>query len=656
MYINVKLLNGYQKLLTYKVPASWDTTKLLGAFVHVPLQNRVEIAIIDNILSEPPSTSFIIKEALSLDRFSTDNYYHAFIQQLSAYYCLEPLVLYKRMRHFLDQKEVPETLSPTIQTIAPATIILTSEQQSIINFLTPPIQTPVYTPTLVHGVTGSGKTEVYKKLITTAHQAGKSIILLLPEVSLAVQFAHILRAQLSAEIPIFSFHSAASVKEKKALWQHISQAKPALILGVHLPILLPIANLGLIIVDEEHEVGYQEKKHPKINTKEAALLRAQITGIPIVLGSATPSISSLYNIKSRNWNFFEIKQRFSGEFPLVKIVKINGKTKRYNFWISKELDEAITDRLLKKEQTIIFLNRRGYSFFIQCSACSFIFVCNSCSVSLTLHDNKTLRCHYCNFSQPQPTTCTSCKAPDHALLKKGIGTQQIVTILEKMFPQAKIGRADLDATINKKKWQTTLDAFAAQELDILVGTQTITKGYHFPKVTLVGLIWADINLSIPVFNAAETALQQLIQVAGRAGRQSKESLVIVQTMINHPIFDYSNEIDYPKFYTYEIAHRTELNYPPCARLVELEIRNSNEQVLDTESQQVVDILHELAAHNNLNITILGPAQPPVHKIKNVFMRKIYIKSANMRDSIFVYKRLIKNQFTSTIFFTPNPLQ
>jgi len=319
--------------------------------------------------------------------------------------------------------------------------------------------------------------------------------------------------------------------------------------------ILPIANLGLVIVDEEHESGYQEKKHPKINTKDAAIIRSNMTGCPIILGSATPSISSLFNVKTKKWKFFQLKKRFAGTFPKIRTVFLNTKKFRKNFWISKELEDAIREKIASKEQVIIFLNRRGFSFFVQCKNCSFIFQCQNCSVSLTLHKDKRLTCHYCQYAIFQPERCPECKKHEKQFIKKGIGTQQVVTIIEELFPAAKIARADLDTTIRKKLWSQTIHDFEQGNIDILVGTQTITKGFHFPNVTLVGILWADLNLHFPIFNATETTLQQLIQVAGRAGRQHNESEVIVQTMSNHPVFNYLNETDYLKFYSSEIEKK-----------------------------------------------------------------------------------------------------
>lgn len=652
-YIHVKLLNGFTQSLTYAVPPSLQTN-LIGSIVKVPLKERLVWAyVIAQTDTLPVSVSFTIKTMHSLEPFPNDDIYKQFLAQLAYYYAVTPMHFIKRIAAFIMQKEQDELLltMPT-QTKTCNAVSLTQEQQNIVDAVEPSLAGGIFTPTLIHGVTGSGKTEIYKQLILKTIAHGKSIILLLPEVSLALHFEHILKATIGDQVTIMSFHSATKAKEKKMLWQMLLAQKPLLIIGVHIPIILPIAQLGLIIIDEEHETGYQEKKHPKINTKEAALLRAQLYKIPIILGSATPSIATLHTAKTKGWQIFNLHKRFAGKFPEIQIALLTNKERRSNFWITQRLHAAIVDRLAKKEQIILFLNRRGYSFFVQCKECSFIFECSACSVSLTLHENNQLTCHYCGYTQHLPTQCSSCKKND--LLKKGIGTQQVVTIIQQLFPHARIGRADLDVTSKKKLWQETMSSFTQGNLDILIGTQTITKGFHFPNVTLVGILWADLNLHFPMYNAAETSLQQLIQVAGRAGRERPDSTVIIQTMMNHPIFNYVHEIDYLKFYEYELRNRSLVQYPPLIRLVEIELKNTQENILENDANALATNLMRNIVHNKLEITLLGPAKPPVSKIKNTYARKIYLKSNSLNALIAVFKSIDQSQFSSAIFFTPNP--
>jgi primosomal protein N' (replication factor Y) len=658
MYITVKLINGFQEPLTYKIPESWPTPPVVGQIVVVPLQQRSERALVSSIFQELPVTAkYKVRDILALEQMPDDPSYHQFIQRLSTYYALDPRVLYRRMRHSIAEKQDEYAAAEAVE--PPCAVQLTAEQQTVVDYVKPIISKPVFQATLLHGVTGSGKTEVYKQLITHAFAQNKSTLLLLPEVSLAVNFTNLLRMQLASTIPVYGFHSASSVKDKRELWQHLLAQKPMVIVGVHMPVLLPIAQLGLILIDEEHEIGYQEKKHPRINTKEAAIMRAQLADIPILLGSATPSLSSLHAVAEHGWKLFTLKQRFAGAFPKISLVPLKTEKRRKEFWISRDLEIAINDRLAKKEQVIIFLNRRGHSFFVQCTVCSSIFSCGGCSVSLTYHDDNMLICHYCGESRTLPESCYSCQASADTFLKKGVGTQQLMGILQRLFPAAKIDRADADSTRNKRRWQKTCDDFRDRKTDILVGTQTITKGYHFPGVTLVGIIWAELNLTIPFYNAAENSLQQLIQVAGRAGRASAASEVIVQTFSEHPIFNYLSETSYPDFYHYEMGFRKEIGYPPALRFSEIELRYDDELVLLQEARLAADLIRQEIKQRNFSVTLLGPSKPPVSKIKGTYMLKLYLKSTDIKTALALYHALCRAlqaaSCRSSVSFTPNPL-
>ncbi len=502
MYITVRLLNGFQQQLTYKVPSTWQTTPQLCDIISVPLQKRTELAYITTILKEfdPTKEHFKIKDALEQQPLPNDPTYHAFIQQLARYYCVNKFIFYKRFSHYLEDTHNEEPITLKAEAYE-HDLQLTDSQLIVAQHIESILKRDIFQPIVLHGVTGSGKTEIYKHAIRNCINRGKNTLLLLPEVSLAVRFTQIFKDYFENKAPVFGFHSATSKSEKKKLWQHMYSDQPAIIIGVHLPLLLPIPRLGCIIIDEEHDVGYQEKKIPRINTKEAALMRANLMNIPVILGSATPSLSSLYNVEHKGWKLFQLQERFKGRFPEVCVVQLNKKNKK-NFWITPELQQAISERLSKKEQVIIFLNRRGHSFFVQCLSCDYIFNCTSCSVSLTFHEPHNIQCHYCGLKKNVPPACPACKQPERQFLKKGIGTQQAVTLLQKLFPQARIARADLDSTVNKKKWQQIINDMHEHKLDILIGTQTITKGYHFPGVTLVGILLDDSNIHFQFYAAA----------------------------------------------------------------------------------------------------------------------------------------------------------
>ena len=658
MYCYVRLLNGFEKMLVYKVPTHLSTSTLEGAIVSVPVQRRVESALVISTCQTLNETrSFTIREIIAIEQTPNDQAYAPFIQKIANTYFIDPLHFYQKIRSFLrdEKKEHNLTETPIVETDhTTPTVHLTTEQQAVVDGLIPFINAPCYQPTLLHGVTGSGKTEVYKALIDRTIAAGKSIILMLPEVSLSLQFQHLLQQQMPS-LTFFGFHSASKLTEKRALWTAVCQAKPVVIIGVHLPILLPIANLGLIIIDEEHEQGFTEKKHPKLNSKELALWRARDYGLPILLGSATPSITSLANVQRHQWKFYSITQRFKGTFPTLHKVVLTQQNhqRRPFFWVSKQLEDALKKCLDRKEQAIIYLNRRGFSFFVQCKSCGFIFQCPSCSVSLTLHAlpqaGQLLRCHYCDYHRQLPPHCTSCKAGPKELLKKGIGTQQLVTIIQQLFPLARIERADLDATSKKRTWHTTVTAFGRGDIDILIGTQTITKGYHFPKVTLVGIIWADINLNYPAYNASEVALQQIIQVAGRAGRSNNQSSVVVQLMHDHPVFNYCDEQKYLSYCQEELEMRKEVGYPPFTRLVCIELKHQQASVVQEDAQQLFTMLETQNRLLNLGITLLGPSLPIVYKIQNAEMRHIFLKASSYANIHTLLKNIAHNPYSSSVF-------
>lgn len=658
MYVQVSLLNGYSQPLWYAVPQNYRKNIFIGTLVQVPLQKRIEHAIVLEVKNERPcDASFVIKEILAIEMLPADKDYYAFVSQVAHSYHYLVAQLLKRMRLFLNQPHEQMSQKEDELQILKQESFLTDEQQRIVAFVSPIIKQGFYQPVVLHGITGSGKTHVYKELIIKALREQKTVLLLLPEVRLAMHFQQQLTHFLPTGTLLFGFHSASAVSEKKAAWHALHTAQVCVIIGVHLPIMLPIINLGLILIDEEHDPSYQEKQLPRIHTREVALLRARIYGVPIVLGSATPSLLTLYRTRVYKWPFFQLTKRFSGALPVIRTVFLTKNKERPFFWITHELKKEIQARLLQKEQTIIFLNRRGYSFFVQCSVCSLIFSCKHCSVSLTLHENNSLMCHYCGYVQKLPTECIECKATSDLFLKKGVGTQQAVTMLKELFPKAVIARADMDSSARKKEWQKTISDFKKGYIDILVGTQTIAKGFHFPRVTLIGILWADVNLHFPVYHAAEVALQQLIQVAGRAGRESLQSTVIVQACSDHSIFSHVSEIEYLAFYKTEIAARKMLGYPPIGYLFEVTVSHAKETIVKADAEFFAFFLKKIASVIiDEKVQILGPSCPPVYKIKSRYTWNIYIKGTSFDILSMLYKEAFKARlWKASIQVTPSHL-
>lgn len=653
MLIHVRLLQYAEKFFTYSVPQEFWDKMIPGTLVKVPLSNRIVPAVVSEIADESVEYKFTIKPIVSVYPFPLDPLYSLFIDKVSSYCQTDTLYFLQRLEKFLSEKQNED--QPIVPSAPSSTqkVNFTDEQESVYHQIAPYVVEQKHQTFLLHGVTGSGKTEIYKRLASDALIQGKAVILLLPEVALALRFEKIF-ASYFKEIPVLGFHSAAPVGQKRLLWQSLLEQKPMIIIGVHMPVLLPIAHLGLIIVDEEHDSGYQEKKHPKIHSRDMAILKASMYKIPIILGSATPSLQSLWNVKKRGWKLLMMHTRYAGNFPKIQFASLKTKKKRKSFWITDELHAAIENRLENKEQTIIFLNRRGYSFFVQCT-CSFIFSCSHCSVSLTLHQDQNLLCHYCGHKQAIPPSCPTCGINGNEFLKKGIGTQQVVSILQKLFPTARIERADLDSTVKKRSWANTVEDMQSGNIDILVGTQSITKGYHFPGVTLVGVLWADLNLHFPIYNAAETALQQLIQVAGRAGRQSQESTVIVQAFDEHKIFSFVDEKKYQTFYDEEIQKRTDAQYPPFKHIAEIELKGADQLVVERDAKMFSRCLRDMSQKQGFDVQVLGPIPAMVYKVKSVYSQKLFLKSFSRSEMIELFSDLKEYKIKSSVFFTIDPV-
>ncbi|MBP9764926.1 primosomal protein N' [Candidatus Babeliales bacterium] len=655
MLVHVRLLHYASKIFTYHVPDQWHSDIDRGVLVQVPLGKQIVPAVVEKIADADQTFSFAIRSISAVFPFPHDPHFMPFIAQVASYYQIEQVVLLKRLQLFLAETQVQEAVADVqvqdVQSLAQ--IQYTNEQQLACDTMMPAVEQQRHETFVLHGVTGSGKTEVYKKLIQNVLEQGKAAVVMLPEVSLALRFEHIFKKSF-AQTLVVGFHSASTASSKKTLWQALLHQTPMIIVGVHLPVLLPIQHLGLIIVDEEHDHGYQEKKHPKLHSKDMAVLKASLYKVPIVLGSATPSLSTLWNVNARGWKLCSMTQRYAGAFPKIRLVSLKRGQKKQSGWLHNELYFALQDRLQRGEQAIVFLNRRGYSFFVQCP-CSFVFECHQCSVSLTLHQGNKLVCHYCGYNTMLAAQCPTCHGHSDEFIKQGIGTQQVVALLQKLFPQARIARADLDTTSKKKSWSQTVEAMYDKQIDILVGTQSITKGYHFPGVTLVGVLWADLNLHFPIYNAAETTLQQLIQVAGRAGRQSHDSLVVIQSFDQHPIFDFIDETKYLRFYEHEIQLRAQAGYPPCQHIAEIEIKSDNGPQLSLDSAFIAQRMKEIIAQKGYAVDVLGPVQSLVYKIKKTYTYKVLLKSTSRIDMIKLFHELKQYPVDSKVYFTVDPV-
>ena len=478
-------------------------------------------------------------------------------------------------------------------------------------------------PFLLQGITGSGKTEVYLQIIQGALDMGKTAIVLVPEISLTPQMTERFIARFGDKVAIL--HSGLSNGEKYDEWRKVERGEAQVVVGARSAIFAPLKNLGVIIIDEEHEASYKQDSNPRYHARDVALLRAQYNQATLVLGSATPSLESRARAGKGVYQHLRLTQRANplASIPQVQLIDFRdyiGQNETSNF--TPPLIEAIQDRLDKKEQVVLMLNRRGYSSFVMCRECGTVDTCPNCDISLTLHmDTKTMNCHYCGFSKEIPHVCPNCQS--RSIRYYGTGTQKAYDELAELFPQARILRMDVDTTRKKGSHQALLEQFGSGEADILLGTQMIAKGLDFPNVTLVGVLNADTALNLPDFRSSERTFQLLTQVAGRAGRAEKAGQVLIQSYNpNHYAIRFAKDQDYEGFYTYEMGIRRQLGYPPYYFTIGITLSHKKEEEVRRRAYEVMEILRSGLSDASI---ILGPTPKPIARTHNLYHYQILIK-------------------------------
>ena len=477
---------------------------------------------------------------------------------------------------------------------------------------------------LLHGITASGKTEVYIKLLEEYVQAGKQVLFLLPEIALTTQLVQRLTAYFGNEVAVF--HSKYTNNERIEVWNQVLEQseKAKVVIGVRSALFLPFSNLGCIIVDEEHEQTYkQTDPAPRYHARDAAIVLAKQHNAKVLLGSATPSLETYYNVQSKKYGLTELTIRYGNVvLPDIELIDIKDKyfRKRMTGHFSDVLLEGITETIEKGEQVILFQNRRGFSPYVECITCGHVPHCPSCDVSLTYYKFKNqLRCHYCGYSMANPTHCHTCQSVD--LTTKGFGTEQIEMELKTIYPDKNIGRMDQDTTRGKFGFEKIIDAFKNREIDVLVGTQMLAKGLDFDNVTLVGILNADNLLNQPNFRAYERAFQMIMQVSGRAGRSEKQGKVLIQTY--NPYHNTIQQVlsnDYLGMYKEQIYERQNFKYPPFFRLIKVTLKHRDFDRLKEGSLWFYNVLVQ-----SLPIPVLGPEEPAINRIRNEYIRTIMIK-------------------------------
>lgn len=524
---------------------------------------------------------------------------------------------------------------------------LTDDQINVIN----KIDLNIFKPYLLHGVTGSGKTEVYIQIIKKVIESNKKVILLVPEISLTPQIVDNFKKRFGKVVAIL--HSGLSNGEKYDEWRKIERNEVSIVIGARSAIFAPISNIGLIVIDEEHSDTYKQENTPMYNAIDIALYRAKKHNCPVVLGSATPSIESYTRACNNIYELLEMKNRVNNNMPKVILVDMKEEIKNKNRIFSKVLKDKIKDRLDKKQQVIILLNRRGYTTITTCSNCGYTHKCPKCDIPLTYHlKTSKMHCHYCNYETNKLYSCPSCKSTD--INERGMGTEKLELELSKEFENARIVRMDVDTTRNKNAHKKIISDFENLKYDILVGTQMIAKGLDFPNVTLVGVINADSTLALPDFRSAERTFQLLNQVSGRSGRSNLPGEVIIQAFnTEHYSLEYSKNNDYLSFYNKEMNIRKVLKYPPFYNLCLIKIQGANSNKCEMECDKIYSYLKE-----NIDDTILGPSTSVIPKINNIYYYQIIIKYKDTKK-IYKYLKYISDMYVNnnsvkvSIDFNPN---
>lgn len=503
--------------------------------------------------------------------------------------------------------------------------------------------------TLLHGVTSSGKTEIYIHLIEKYLKKGKQVLYLLPEIGLTTQMIGRLMEVFGSSVGLY--HSKFSDAERVEIWNKVLNFQPGsepstmqLIVGTRSAIFLPFSHLGLVIVDEEHENSFkQHDPAPRYHARDSVIVLGTMLKIPVLLGTATPAIETYYNAKSGRYGLVELKERFQ-QMELPEIVTVDllraYKRKAMRSYLTPPLFDEITDALAKKEQVILFQNRRGFSPFIECKSCGWIPKCDHCDVSLTYHKNSSrLVCHYCGYAIYYPAKCHGCQSEE--LTSKGFGTEKVEEELSLLFPEASIERLDLDTTRSKKGFQTILQKFDRGDIDILVGTQMITKGLDFEHVRVVGILNADNLLNFPDFRSHERSYQLMAQVSGRAGRKHKQGKVIIQTsQPEHFIIQKVAGNDYEGMYNKQIEERREFKYPPFYRLIRITLKHKELKELDRIASECAKALRSRFGNR-----VLGPDYPAVSRIKLLYMKQLWLK-LEREISVVAAKRQMQQMLDS----------
>ena len=517
---------------------------------------------------------------------------------------------------------------------------LMEQQQEAMRIIRGSMDTLAPPVVLLYGVTGSGKTEIYLQSIEHGLQQGKGAIVLVPEISLTPQTVDRFRSRFGDRIAVL--HSALSMGERHDEWHKVRDGKVQIVIGARSALFAPVSNLGLIVVDEEHEYSYKQEESPRYHARDVAVMRGHLEGVSVVLGTATPSLESMRNVQCGKYGVAPMPHRVDHRrMPVMRIVDMRAEAAREGRInvLSRDLMVAMQGRIERREQTILFLNRRGFSTSVTCPKCGHVITCENCSIPMTYHRNREiLCCHLCGARGMVPSACPAPDCRDPEFKYSGIGTQRVELVVQKLFPRAVVRRMDADATTKKGSHGRILNAFRKGEIDVLVGTQMIAKGLHFPNVTLVGVVFADTALHMPDFRASERTFQLLTQVAGRAGRGDVMGEVFVQTFTpHHSAVQAARQLNYDMMFDQEVEFRRELSYPPFTHLVCITLSGPSEQLVELTCRELMRQLRPLLSEAVISS---DPAPAPIERVKRMYRFQLMLRAPRTKEITTPLRRVL----------------
>ncbi|HBI24679.1 MAG TPA: primosomal protein N' [Nitrospiraceae bacterium] len=656
MYLHIAVPRPLEDTFIYKCPPEMEGQISVGKRVIAPFGRQMVTGYIINTSKELPThlkpeikqgqikpissildaTPLIDKTMLDLCKWASE--YYLFPLGMVLKTALSGIPEEKELRppkksyNILDlfKDKTPFADKPRDTVAAPP--ILTPHQEGVLSTIRESLKKGDFSVHLLHGITGSGKTEIYMHSIDYVTKSGKSSIVLVPEIAITPQLITRFFARFKERVAVL--HSGLTHNERIWEWLKIMEGKVDVIIGVRAAVFAPVKNLGLVVIDEEHEHSFKQEDGFRYNARDLAIMRAKLSRASVILGSATPSLESFYNTTTKKYIYLSLPERINRRpLPPVRIVDMR---KKEGFSIfTDELLEALKQRLNNGEQSLLFLNRRGFSPFLLCLDCGYSPECPNCSVSLTYHkSDNSLHCHYCDYRITPPDTCSKCSG--HKFRAFGAGTQRVEEELKKIIPGIRVVRMDRDTTTKRHSHHQIFKSMENKEADVLIGTQMVTKGLDLPEITLVGVLFADSSLHLPDFRSAERTFQFITQVAGRSGRGDKVGEVIVQTFNpDHYSIRYASMHDFEGFYKEESSFRKTLGYPPYKRLVRILIKGNNKELVESSAERFKAALDEKRREGT---DILGPVPAPLIRIRGKFRWHIIMKANDSRT----LNRIIKN--------------